>query len=109
MAADYQMKMRINGVDIGESRHLLQWSDINTYYHTKNGYLLSNVLVIPFCLDTASYQPTGTLNFSRLDKFELVTPTSTPLTTMLTGNYMYAVGYNILDIRDGTCSLLYAD
>lgn len=66
-------------------------------------------MVIPFCLDTASVQPTGTLNFSRLDKFELVTPPSVPLTTMITGQYLYGVGYNILDIRDGTASLMYYD
>jgi hypothetical protein len=107
--ADYQLKLKVNSVDVGEYRHLIQWSDVNTYYHTQNGYLLSNVLVIPFCLDTASVQPTGTLNFSRLDKFELVTPPSVPLTAMITGQYLYAVGYNILDIQDGTASLMYYD
>lgn len=106
---DYQLKLKVNSVDVGESRHLIQWSDVNTYYHTQNGYLLSNVLVIPFCLDTSSYQPTGTLNFSRLDKFEIVTPASVPLSTIVSGSYMYAVGYNILDIRNGTASLMYYD
>lgn len=109
MAADYQMKIKVNSVDVGDSRHLIQWSDVNTYYHTQNGYLLSDVMVIPFCLDTASVQPTGTLNFSRLDKFELVTPASVPLTTMISGQYLYGVGYNILDIKDGLASLMYYD
>lgn len=103
------MKVKINSVDVGESRHLIQWSDVNTYYHTRNGYLLSDVLVVPFCLDTESVQPTGTLNFSRLDKFELVTPSSVPLTKMLVGDYMYGVGYNVLDIHNGTASLMYWD
>lgn len=110
MAADYQIKIGVNGVDVGESRHLFQWSDINEYYHTLNGYNTgSNVMVIPFCLDTASIQPTGTLNFSRLDKFEITSPPNIPLTTMLSGNYLYGVGYNILDINYGTASLLYWD
>lgn len=106
---NYEIQLRINSIDIGESRHLAQWSDVNTYYHTRNGYLLSNVMVIPFCLDTSMTQPTGTLNFSRIDKFQLITPPAVPLTSILTGQYLYAVGYNILDIRDGQTSLLYAD
>jgi hypothetical protein len=107
--ADYQLKLIVNSVDVGESRHLIQWSDVNTYYHTQNGYLLANVFVIPFCLDTTSVQPTGTLNFSRLDKFELVTPPTVPLRTMITGQYLYGVGYNILDIHNGNASLMYYD
>ena len=106
---DYEIKIKVNSVDVGQSRHLIQWSDVNTYYHTRNGYLLSDVMLIPFCLDTASTQPTGTLNFSRLDKFEFVTPTTVPLSRMLSGDYMYGVGYNVLDIRNGTASLMYWD
>lgn len=106
---DYQFKTQVNGVDIGESRHLAQWTDVNAYYHTQQGYLNGNIAIIPFCLDTSSYQPTGTLNFSRIDKFEISTPPTVPLPSMATGPYMYAVGYNIIEIRDGTSSLLYWD
>lgn len=107
--ADYQMKIVVNSVDVGDFRHLVQWSDVNTYYHTQNGSLVSNVCVFPFCLNTASDQPTGTLNFSRLDKFEIVTPPRVPLTQMIAGNYLYGVGYNILDIQNGMASLMYYD
>jgi hypothetical protein len=108
-ATDYQFKTQVNGVDIGESRHITQWTDVNAYYHTQHGYLASNVAIVPFCLDTSSYQPTGTLNFSRIDKFEIATPPAVPLPSMATGQYMYAVGYNMLEIRNGTSSLLYWD
>jgi hypothetical protein len=104
---DYKLKIKINSADVNEYQYLPQWSDVNPYYHTQNGYLLANVLVIPFCLDTASVQPTGTLNFSRLDNFEIVTPPSVPLTTMLTGQYIYGVGYNVIDIHNGSASLMY--
>jgi hypothetical protein len=107
--ADYQFKTQVNGVDVGESRHLGQWSDVNAYYHTLNGYLNGTVAVIPFCLDTSSFQPTGTLNFSRIDKFQIVTPPTVPLTNMASGQYMYAVGYNILEVKGGTASLMYWD
>ena len=36
-AADYQLKLKVNSVDVGESRHLSQWSDVNT--HQKRGTL----------------------------------------------------------------------
>jgi hypothetical protein len=104
---DYKLKIKVNSADVYEYQHLIQWSDVNSYYHTRNGYLSANMLVIPFCLDTASVQPTGTLNFSRLDKFEIVTPPSVPLTTMLSGQYIYGVGYNIIDIHNGSASLMY--
>ena len=108
--ADYQFKYQVNGTDVGESRHLEQWTDVNAYYHAPNGYFSNtNVAVIPFCLDTTSYQPTGTLNFSRIDKFQIVTPPTAPFTSMVTGSYLYAVGYNVLEIKDGTASLLYWD
>lgn len=108
---DHKLKVRINSSDVTDYRHLIQFSDMYMYYHTQNGYQLfsSNVMVIPFCLETSSVQPTGTLNFSRLDKFEIVTPPSVPLTTMIPGSYLYGVGYNILEIRDGTSSILYQD
>ena len=109
LRTDYQFKTQVNGVDIGESRHLVQWTDVNAYYHTQHGYLASNVAIVPFCLDTSSYQPTGTLNFSRIDKFEIATPPAVTLPSMAAGQYMYAVGYNIIEIRDGTSSLLYWD
>ena len=80
---DYQLKLRINSADVTDYRHLIQFSDMHMYYHTQNGYQLfsSGVMVIPFCLET----------------------------TMLTGGYLYGVGYNILEIRDGTSSILYQD
>jgi hypothetical protein len=109
-AAEYQFKYQVNGTDVGESRHLEHWTNINTYYHAPNGYNRnSNVAVIPFCLDTTSYQPTGTLNFSRIDKFQIVTPPTVPFTSMVQGPYLYAVGYNMLEIKNGTSSLLYWD
>jgi hypothetical protein len=82
---------------------------VNAYYHTQHGYLASSVAIVPFCLDTSSYQPTGTLNFSRIDKFEIATPPAVPLPSMAAGQYMYAVGYNMIEIRNGTSSLLYWD
>ena len=48
-AAEYQFKYQVNGTDVGESRHLEHWTNINTYYHAPNGYIRdADVAVIPF-------------------------------------------------------------
>jgi hypothetical protein len=118
-AVNYQFKTQINGVDVGESRGLPHWVDVPLYYHTQYGYMHSGtmptVAVISYCLDTSKLQPTGTLNFSRIDTFRIVTPPV--LTNGVLGlcpsikyptPYMYAVNYNVLRIQNGTGGLLYA-
>lgn len=119
-AANYQLKVQINGVDVGESRPLPAWTDANQYYHTSYGYLANNIetsiLVIPYCLDTSKLQPTGTLNFSRIDTYRLVVPTALGpqgVKALVNPNvpspYLYAVNYNVLRIQKGMGSLLYAN
>ena len=114
-AASYmQFKMQINGNDIGESRHLPHWQDINQYYLSPFGYDSTNpnnVVIVPFCLDSSKLQPTGTLNFSRIDTFRLVTPVQTnfqQLSRFGVGSYFYAVNYNILRIQNGMAGILYS-
>jgi hypothetical protein len=119
-ASNYQLKVQINGVDVGESRPLPAWTDANQYYHTTYGYLANNletsILVIPYCLDTSKLQPTGTLNFSRIDTYRLVVPTalgSLGVKALVNPNipspYLYAVNYNVLRIQKGMGSLLYSN
>lgn len=111
-----QFKTQINGVDACDFKSLNQWVDVTQYYHTPTGFsaTVSNVAIIPFCLNTSSMQPTGTLNFSRLDIFRIVTPDNQIFKTMtqtadnLNDAYVYAVNYNFLRIADGVASLLYA-
>jgi hypothetical protein len=114
-AASYmQFKMQINGNDIGESRHLPHWQEVNQYYLSPFGYDSpnpNNVVIIPFCLDTSKLQPTGTLNFSRIDTFRLLTPVQTnfqQLSRFGAGSYFYAVNYNILRIQNGMAGILYS-
>ena len=133
-ASSLQLKTQVNGTDIGESRSLLAWVDSNQYYHTPNGYApysgaVSNVSIVPYCLDTSKLQPTGTLNFSRIDTYRLITPsnitlqsivnpiTNGTLTTvalaaaasgMSPSPYIYAVNYNVLRIQNGMGAVLYS-
>ena len=122
-AANYELKTQVNGVDVGDSRALIHWVDVPQYYNTPYGYVhnntTANVAIISYCLDTSKLQPTGTLNFSRLDTFRLVVPPTLPngvlglyntnITSAYPTPYLYAVNYNILRIQNGLGSLLYAN
>ena len=126
-ASNYQLKTQVNGVDVGDSRALIHFCDIPQYYNTPFGYVhgpaasqsTANVAIISYCLDTSKLQPTGTLNFSRLDTFRIVVPPTltngvyglynTNITSAYPTPYLYAVNYNILRIQNGLGSVLYAN
>lgn len=124
-ASNYMIKTQINGVDVGEFRHLSALVDVPQYYNTPFGYvhnnLQANVAIISYCLDTSKNQPTGSINFSRLDTYRIVTPVQLndpntgrtgPLalaSPLITNPYLYAVNYNVLRIQNGLGSLLYAN
>ena len=114
-AVNYQFKTQINGVDIGDSRSMFQWIDVPQYYHTPYGYnhgnSTANVALISYCLDTSKLQPTGTLNFSRIDTYRIVAPAGVSLSTLAGGNgrYFYAMNYNVLRIKDGMAGALYSN
>jgi hypothetical protein len=118
-AVNLQLKVQINGVDVGESRFLPAYTDVTQYYHTQYGYAgnstIANVAIISYCLDTSKLQPTGTLNFSRLDTYRLIVPTglSGGLKGLANqaagaGGYIYAVNLNVLRIQNGMGSVLYS-
>jgi hypothetical protein len=114
-AINYQFKTQINGVDIGDTRSMFQWIDVPQYYHTPYGYnhgnSTANVALISYCLDTSKLQPTGTLNFSRIDTYRIVAPAGVSLSTLAggAGRYFYAMNYNVLRIKDGMGGLLYSN
>lgn len=114
------VKQQINGTDIVDFAPLPHFVEVPQYYHTPYGYLgssgsgglsttQSNVFVIPFCLDTSKLQPTGTLNFSRIDSYRLLTNPPNTWSGLTGAQYIYAVNYNILRIQNGMGALLYAN
>jgi hypothetical protein len=121
-ALNYQLKTQVNGVDVGDSRSLIHWTEVPQYYNTPYGYVhnntTANVAIISYCLDTSKLQPTGTLNFSRLDTYRLVVPPTLVggvgalynknITSAYPTPYLYAVGYNVLRIENGLGGLLYS-
>ncbi len=116
LVKDHQLKTQVNGVDVGEFRHLPAFVDLPQYYNTPFGYLpngvnsgIAPVGIISYCLDTSKLQPTGTLNFSRLDTYRIVVPPTITIGALIKSTYLYAIGYNVLRIQNGLGSLLYAN
>jgi hypothetical protein len=105
----FQIKLQINGIDVGDFKSYdPHYNMISYYYHVPGNTtepIYGNGFLYPFCLDTTKLQPTGTLNFSRLDSARLVTddPSGFDQTPV------YAVNYNVLKIQNGMGGLMYAN
>jgi hypothetical protein len=100
------MLFQVNGVDIGEQKTYTPHFDMVPAYYTAPFTTISqstNGFLLPFCLDTTKLQPTGTLNFSRIDSARLITSST------FVGATLYAVNYNILKIENGMGGLMYAN
>lgn len=106
-----KLKIQINGTDIGDYKFAdPNFTSVPLYYHTSNSGLKgTNLFFVPFCLDAAKLQPTGSLNFSRLDSARIQ---STGHAGAGAGHFdedIYAVNYNVLRIENGMAGLLYSN
>src|SRR6056300_32101 len=98
-----KVKLNINGLDVGKYRWgKPHYIDVMNYYHT-NFVTSPDFFLYCFCLSTSSLQPTGTLNFSRLDSAKIMSENA-PIRDPI-----YAVNYNILRIQNGMAGLVYAN
>lgn len=102
-SATNKVKLNINGTDLANYRwgkpHFI---DVAHYYHT-NFVASPDFFLYPFCISTSSVQPTGTLNFSRLNTVKLMSESMDII------DPIYAVNYNILRVQNGLAALLYAN
>jgi len=110
MTAADKLKLQINGTDVTDAKTVIpHFTSVPIYYHTTAGVVSSatktsdDLTLIPFCLDTSKVQPTGSLNFSRLDSARLVSDTAN------SDDDIYAVNYNILRIENGMGGLMYSN
>ena len=111
IAADAnKMKLQINGTDVSDFKYVdPNFTAVTSYYHTASSKDAAGdgendrFFLYPFCLDTSKLQPTGSLNFSRLDSARLVNDTAN------SGDDIYAVNYNVLRIENGMGGLMYSN
>jgi hypothetical protein len=104
---DNKLKLQINGTDVADFKFAdPNFSHVPLYFNTTNASkpaTLKTLFVYPFCLETGKVQPTGTLNFSRLDSARILNDTRD------SDDDIYAVNYNILRVENGMGGLLYSN
>ena len=106
LSATNKLKLQINGTDVADYKWAHpNFSTVTSYYHTTyaDSDTPKGLFLYPFCLDVSKAQPTGSLNFSRLDSARIVNDTAT-----CTDN-IYAINYNILKLENGMGGLLYSN
>jgi hypothetical protein len=100
----------INGTALFENMSNVYHHDVVAEMHTTDlpDSAIDNVPTFswPFCLTMSKMQPTGSLNFSRIDNAKLV------LNSPTGGNQLhrvYAVNYNILRIKNGMAGVAFGN
>ena len=99
-----RIKLQINGTDVTDFKFTNpHYSSVASYYHAPYSVGNDDLYVFPFCLDTTRLQPTGSLNFSRLDSARILSETND------FKDDIYAVNYNILRVENGMGGLMYSN
>jgi len=100
----------INGVALFENTSNVYHHDVVPEMHCTDlpDSILDDLPIYswPFCLTMSKMQPTGSLNFSRIDNAKLT------ITTPTGGNQLhrvYAVNYNILRIKNGMAGVAFGN
>ena len=101
-----KLKLQINGTDVADFKFAdPHFTTVPLYYHSSNGDATTakKLFFYPFCLDVSKLQPTGSLNFSRLDSARIINDKD------ICKKDIYAVNYNVLRIENGMGGLLYSN
>lgn len=100
-----KVKLQVNGNDLSDFKYVVpNYTQVPSYYHSPFSIGNSDdFFLYTFCLDTSRLQPTGSLNFSRLDSVRLISQDQNISETI------YGLNYNILSIKNGMGGLMYAN
>lgn len=111
------VQLRLNGTDVFDRvmpRVYFNW--VTMYNHSEYAPYNSDITadtslyMYPFSLYPNRHQPTGTVNFSRLDNGKITWTASGGTSGSTLGpSYVYAVNYNILRIKDGLGGLAFSN
>ena len=98
-------KLQINGTDLADYKFVVpNFTSVPSYYSAP--YAVANTddyMLYSWCADTSKLQPSGSLNFSRIDNARLISQTGN-----ITDN-VYAVNYNVFRVENGLGGLLYSN
>lgn len=111
-------EFQVNGTQVFEGLSPLYFHVVQSFFHTNYATISYDIVhqqpnytrlyMYNFCLNSTSFRPTGTCNFSRIDNSKLTLTGVTSSNTDLSG-YLYAVNYNILKIQNGLGGILFSN
>ena len=99
-------KLQLNGADRTTFIKASLLRVLNNYYHHSSipdNYIYS----LPFALRPEEHQPTGTLNFSVIDKTRIILKMNDDINYDFVVKF-YAVNYNILIFTEGMAGLVFS-
>ena len=104
-------KLQLNGQDRFTEREGRYFSYVQPYQHHTRTPTAPGICVYSFALKPEEHQPSGTCNFSRIDKATLQLTVS--VNTVRSGRTaqvrVYAVNYNVLRVMSGMGGLAYSN
>lgn len=92
-------KLVIDGKDYIDTQSEIIFRLVNQHKNKTDRHIFT----ISFCEDPESWEPTGSLNFSRIDNPEIIGDMNVP--TPYNSCYVFARNHNWLSISNGLCSL----
>jgi hypothetical protein len=103
-------KLQLNGQDRFTDREGSYFDRVQPYqHHTRTPS--TGINVYSFALRPEEHQPSGTCNFSRIDKatLQLTVSVNTVQTTNTAQVRVYALNYNVLRVMSGMGGLAYSN
>jgi len=98
-------KLQLNGHDRFAMRKGKYFSEVQPFQHHTNVPVNKGINVYSFALKPEEHQPSGTLNFSRIDSAVLNVTAATGASRIR----VYAVNYNVLRVMSGMGGLAYSN
>jgi hypothetical protein len=104
-------KLQLNGQDRFTEREGRYFSVVQPFQHHSRTPLSTGINVYSFALKPEEHQPSGTCNFSRIDKatLQLTVSVSTVRSGRTAQVRVYAVNYNVLRVTSGMGGLAYSN
>jgi hypothetical protein len=101
-------RIMFNGLDRTSEKDSQYFNYVQPWQHHK-GCHKDGIYLYSFSVHPEDYQPSGSVNASRINKFQLYLTTNKSLNAnMKYGMTLYAINYNILRISSGLAGVVYA-
>lgn len=100
--------LKLNSNDRWDSKHPMEYFRLVQPYQHHSNVPKAKIYCFNFGLHPEEDQPSGAINFSRIDNITFQVTANTQLDAAKAELYVFAVNYNVLVIKDGLGGLMYA-